>query len=110
MTDGEGVAAEVHGVEAVIHDPFGAELVVDAGSEDERLGRQEAAQAAARVLRARGGDFEALWEEGSRNQLHRSAIRFRGRSCKGPGIRTRGARAGLTFRDPASDRARHSYS
>ncbi len=50
MTDGEGVAAEVHGVKAVIHDQLGAERIVDARAEDERLGGQEAAQAPARVL------------------------------------------------------------
>src|SRR5258708_3148233 len=105
MTDGEGVAAEVHGIEAVIHDQLGAERIVDAWAEYERLGRQEAPQAPARVLVARRGGFEALREEGSRNQLHRSATRFRGRSCTGPGIRTPGGWVGPTFQAPATDRS-----
>ena len=49
VADGERVAAEVDGLEAVVHRELGALRVVDPGAEEERLGVEELAHARARI-------------------------------------------------------------
>src|SRR5712691_13104534 len=64
MADREGIAAEVHGIEAVVHHELGAEWVVDTRSEDVLLGREESPEPPARLLVARCGNLETLRKEG----------------------------------------------
>src|SRR5712692_6290613 len=89
MTDGERIAAEIHRVEAVVHDQLGAERVVHAWAKDIGPCGEEPAQAAAGVLVARRRDFVALRQERRGYQIHETATRSRGRSCMAPGTRIR---------------------
>ena len=90
VADREGVAAEVDGVEAVIHDELGAHGVVHPGGEDVGLGSQHPAQPPARRFVARRGNLEAGRKQWSRDEIHLGPpTRFRDRSCRVPGIRTR---------------------
>src|SRR5437867_3294025 len=91
MADGERVAAEVDGVEAVVHDQLRAHRVVDAGRKDVWLLRQQAAKTLARVLVARRRDREPTRKKRSLDELHGCLLttRFRGRSCRARGTRTR---------------------
>src|SRR5205809_255502 len=58
--DGERVAAEVHGVEAVIHHELRAQRVVDARPKHVWLGREEPPQPLAGILVSRRRDFVTL--------------------------------------------------
>src|SRR2546425_2201397 len=89
VADCERIAAEVDGVETVVHDQLGAERVVDTGPEDVGLGCKQPAQPPARLLIARGGDLEAVGKQGRGYQLHQRPTRSRGRSCTAPGTRIR---------------------
>src|SRR6266481_6560473 len=108
MTDGEGVAAEVHGVEAVIHHELGAQRVVHARPEYIGLGLEEPPQPLAGILVSRCRDFVTLREEGRGDKIHLdlqlqtaktrrglSSTRSRDRSCMDPGTRTRDLTARL---------------
>src|ERR1700730_16882549 len=74
MADGEGVAAEVNGVVAVVHDELGAHWVVHARTKDIWLGGQQAPQTLAWVLVARRWDFEPLRQQGRGNQVHQALL------------------------------------
>ena len=70
MADGEGIAAEVDGVETVVHDQLGAHRVVHPRPEDVGRGGEETAQAFARILVARRGDLESFGEQGRGDKVH----------------------------------------
>src|SRR6266446_7876737 len=108
MTDGEGVAAEVHGVEAVIHHELGAEWVVHARPKHVGLRREEPPQPLAGILVSRCRDFVTLREEGRGDKIHLDlqlqtaktprglgSTRSRDRSCTDPDTRTRDLTARL---------------
>src|ERR1700693_317852 len=104
VADGKRVAAEVHGLEAVVHDQLGAHRVVDARTEEEGLGIEQPAHASTRVDETRGRQLEPLRQQGARDQLlglwnshlrHQGwATRCRDRVRSRPGIRTRRSRPG----------------
>ena len=60
VSDGERVAAEVDGLEAVVHRELRALRVVDPGAEEERFAVEELAHARARIRPARCGDDVTL--------------------------------------------------
>src|SRR4029077_4666204 len=106
--DRERVAAEVNGVEAVIHDELGPHRVVHAGSEDIRPRREQPPQALAWVFGTRCRNLEPMWEQRCVDQIHQALLecelrsltlrmggstRSRDRSCTDRGIRTRAPKA-----------------
>src|SRR5207245_11379300 len=74
MADRERVAAEVHGVEAVVHDELRAHGVIDTRREDVRLFRQQPAQPLAGRFVTRRGDLVALREEGRGDEIHQGLL------------------------------------
>ena len=94
MPDGERVAAEVDGVEAVVHEQLRAHRVVDPRGENVGLLGQQPAEALAGRLVARSRHLVAVRKQRRGYELHQwpprwSVIRFRGRSCRARGTRTR---------------------
>ena len=70
MANCERVAAEVHGVEAVVHHELRAEWVIHARPEHVWLGREELPQPLAGILVSRCRDFITLREEGRGDKIH----------------------------------------
>ena len=69
MSDGEGVAAEVHSLEAVVHHQLGAHRVIDPGTKQEGLAVEQFPHAGARMGKARGGHRKAVGQQRAAHEL-----------------------------------------